>query len=63
MEFNEYIRWTAWDLEKLDMAEWGCMQMYEQTGDWEWLRTALTFFHRAEDWRIMARDDYGWYLV
>lgn len=63
MEFNEYIRWTAEDIENLELAECACMAMYEKTGDWEWLSTARTFYWKALNLRMHTRSTKGWYLV
>lgn len=63
MEFNEYIRWAAEDLEKLEKAEEACMEMYGKTGSWEWVQTASSLRRQADNKRLVTSTWMGWYLV
>lgn len=63
MEFNEYIRWTANDLEKTEMAVWACNEMYRKTNDNEWFKAAMSIRYQADIVRAETVRTWGWYLV
>ncbi len=63
MEFNEYIRWSAEDLEALTEAQTACMKMFEETGKFDWVGTASRLCRKVEDIRHAALVIMGWYLV
>lgn len=63
MGFNEYIRWSAEDLEALTEAQTACMKMFEETGNFDWVGTAAYINRRVEAKRRVTAEAYGWYLV
>ncbi len=63
MDFNEYIRWSAADLEALAEAQTACMKQFEETGNFNWVGTAAHLCRKAEDIRHAALVVTGWYLV
>ena len=63
MEFNEFVRWQADDLEALTAAQTACMKQFEETCNFDWVGTAATLHRKTEEVRHVTVDLLGWYLV